>query len=362
MDSDEDEGATFNHPLSNDTSDPYPDSPTVSHKDTRSTASARGASNVHADPTAAPPASSAAAPQPGITPQQNIQMEFNDEYVGEAAMHPATKQIVPHGKGALQSFSGKHCYVGDFAMRVRCGNGKIATEKYVLWCRWKDNRPDFVVSARIDYTNGDKYCGYLQAVTENALVSLLRSNGLINTMSKFSVWVNTTVMKKDRWGELVYSNGSRYYGQWDADEQSGFGCFVHTNGDRYIGMWDHGKYDGRGVLFVSKGAPWVYDGFWRAGTFCPINQTTVPCTTLIPDDVDGKLVLPCRTVICRVLGIQHDGARRSSNPLRAAVRVQELAAGVAVGCTALRLQRVRQEAQCCDGCDVPHTVSTGQDT
>ncbi|CUG44172.1 Hypothetical protein, putative [Bodo saltans] len=194
-----------------------------------------------------------------------IHMDYNDEYqplryqqggCASATQHHGNRAsmsadqvlLVPNGSGTLQSTSGKHCYVGVFAQRERNGEGKLLTDKIVLWCNWNANRPEFTSSARLDTTSGDKYHGYLVARADADIVQKLAK---VNppVMSKFSIWVNATKFTKERWGELVSANGGRYFGQWVNDIRCGFGCVIAPNGDRYVGMFLNDVYHGLGVLF-----------------------------------------------------------------------------------------------------------------
>lgn len=300
------------------------------------------------------PAPHESAPASG-SEKHTIHMDFDDEYVGEAiAVAPpppttshhghrsslAAEQLlfVPHGNGTLQSTSGKHCYVGGFVHRERDGDGKLLTDKTVLWCKWTANRPDFAASARLDTTSGDKYHGYLVARTDMDIVQRLTKSASV-PMSKFSVWVNATKFTKERWGELVGANSVRFFGQWVNDVRNGFGCMLLPSGDRYVGMFQDDMYHGAGVLFSksssttsgSEGSPskggssrslfaalhssfasgcssaagrprWspvvesilspagatasqyavVYDGVWSRGTFESLDaQVTFPCGTRV---------------------------------------------------------------------------------
>jgi hypothetical protein len=217
------------------------------------------------DGSPAPRASEATEGSDVTAAKHVILMDFNDEYVGEAAVVPPAPSaaqhhgsrtsitgeqvlLVPNGSGTLQSTSGRHCYVGGFSQRERHGEGKLLTEKVVLWCSWNANRPEFTSSARLDTTSGDKYHGYLVARSDAEVVQkLAKVNPPI--MSKFSIWVNATKFTKERWGELVSANGGRYFGQWVNDIRCGFGCVIVPNGDRYVGMFLNDVYHGPGVLF-----------------------------------------------------------------------------------------------------------------
>ncbi|RNF12618.1 putative protein kinase [Trypanosoma rangeli] len=175
-----------------------------------------------------------------------VAMECGDVYSGEVKMDRGT--MVPHGHGTLESPSGKHCYVGGFVSRRRDGDGKLTTERYVLWSKWKMNRPDLTSPARIDYLDGSKYGGYF-AFRQNNAAALHSFRGSKTRLSNFSTWVQTNTPVRERWGEFVGVNGDRYFGQWENDLPSGFGCLVTSGGDRYVGLFEEGKFHDTGTLF-----------------------------------------------------------------------------------------------------------------
>jgi hypothetical protein len=233
----------------------------VAHTPHRKAASALSSSTSasrHADPAA-----------PTVAPTiATIEMDYGDAYTGEVAVHPGNGVTVPNGQGTLQSTNGRHCYVGAFVHQQREGNGKLVTDHVAVWGKWHANRPVFTASVRVDYPNGDKYSGYVNGVTAQG--SSAQNAGL----SKFSAWVNNTKLLKSGWGEMVYHDGKRYFGQWTNDEPNGFGCLLTAERDRYVGQWDGGLYDGPGVYFARNGT--VYDGTFAKGAFaCAEGDVTV---------------------------------------------------------------------------------------
>jgi hypothetical protein len=61
-------------------------------------------------------------------------------------------------------------------------------------------------------------------------------------------------------GIMNYANGNRYDGQWVNGQQSGRGTFAFANGDRYEGRFAAGQFHGRGAMYYSDGS--VYEGQW----------------------------------------------------------------------------------------------------
>jgi len=70
--------------------------------------------------------------------------------------------------------------------------------------------------------------------------------------------------KKEGEGELIYSNGDRFKGQWGDDRASGFGIFSYSNGNRFEGQWLDDKRHGRGQFSCAEDGS-VYDGEFAFG-------------------------------------------------------------------------------------------------
>nr|CCC89720.1 conserved hypothetical protein [Trypanosoma congolense IL3000] len=176
-----------------------------------------------------------------------LNVDFGDKYFGEVLLSGSME--VPHGSGRLFSQEGKHFYDGNFVNRNRDGNGMLNTERYTLWCKWKMNRPDLTNPARVEYPDGTKYCGFLSSHQSSSPGSSITS-AQRSRLSKFSIWVHSLVLVRERWGEIVHSSGDRYLGQWKNDMPSGFGCYMTKAGDRYVGLFQKGKFHDTGTLFL----------------------------------------------------------------------------------------------------------------
>lgn len=255
-------------------------------------------------------------------------LEHEDVYEGEVLVERGA--TIPHGRGTLTSAAGQHCYVGDFVHRWRDGYGKLVTARFVLWCKWRMNRPDLTGSARVDYPNGDRYSGFLSLQQSSSPSSGPR-------LSRFSHWVLSTVPVRHRWGELVYHNGDRYFGEWEADTAHGFGCYTTRAGDRYVGRFLGGRFHDTGALFMTSylfegkrhmegvglGLPTphlsrtpslmcVLDGVWAKGRFTGEGHVTLPNEVRITaewksatEPYEGEVVFPSNPFL-RV----DDGAHR----------------------------------------------------
>lgn len=62
-------------------------------------------------------------------------------------------------------------------------------------------------------------------------------------------------------GEMKYSNGGVYYGQWKEDYRHGKGKMKYLNGDVYDGQWEEDYRHGIGEMKYSNGN--VYYGKWE---------------------------------------------------------------------------------------------------
>lgn len=236
--------------------------------------------------------SPARSPPPPSQAKQVRLSAKGDEYVGEAIF--AGDKQRPHGQGSLYSASGCHTYIGDFVNGALDGNGKLMTPRYVLYSRWKSDKPDFTFGARVDYSEGDRYFGFVTAYR-----TAKPSAKAVQTSAFFSYFDNHDLYRT-RWGEMVWRDKTRYFGHWERNERHGFGIYLLQNGDRYIGGWSEGLYHGNGVLFTAKGP--IYDGIWTNGVFTPgvpVKRGFVPQ----PDHLGSLIVASC--------GVKLVGAWRS---------------------------------------------------
>ena len=66
-------------------------------------------------------------------------------------------------------------------------------------------------------------------------------------------------------GIFVYSDGSRYEGDWERDTATGRGVWVYSDGSRYEGEWVRGvMINGHGIKIYSDGSR--YEGEWERDT------------------------------------------------------------------------------------------------
>lgn len=134
----------------------------------------------------------------------------------------------------------------------------------------------------IEYENGDKYDGEVQAEMKHGRGILHYKNG-----GKYDgQWVDdkrhghgeNTWANEDRYvgnwkenqrhgeGTMFYHNKGKYVGEWAKDRRHGHGSNRWPNGLRYEGCWENNLQHGHGVMKYPDGGK--YDGEWMAGKRC----------------------------------------------------------------------------------------------
>jgi hypothetical protein len=66
------------------------------------------------------------------------------------------------------------------------------------------------------------------------------------------------------YGVAVFSDGSKYAGQWNASKPHGFGVFS-AKGLKYVGHWRNGWQDGNGTGYFDNAK--TYAGEWKNRRF-----------------------------------------------------------------------------------------------
>ena len=113
--------------------------------------------------------------------------------------------------------------------------------------------------ATIDYINGDKYSGAMRGGKRHGQGDFIYSG---NQGSYKGEWRHG---KKHGRGSRLFSDGSRYEGDYKYDEPWGEGMMETVSGDTYVGEWESGFPHGRGVLIFSHGDR--YEGDFFQGNF-----------------------------------------------------------------------------------------------
>ena len=62
-------------------------------------------------------------------------------------------------------------------------------------------------------------------------------------------------------GTYKSDDGTKYVGEWKADQSHGQGTETYANGDKYVGEWKDGKYHGYGIKTYSDGR--MEKGIWE---------------------------------------------------------------------------------------------------
>ena len=62
-------------------------------------------------------------------------------------------------------------------------------------------------------------------------------------------------------GTYVYSDGSKYVGQWKDSVKNGEGTYFYTNGSKYVGQWKDDKKNGKGSYTFHDERKYV--GEWK---------------------------------------------------------------------------------------------------
>lgn len=181
-----------------------------------------------------------------MTATASLTLDGGDTYAGAAQTRSGV--TLPHGEGVWRSSDGASCYEGHFVHRWRDGYGRLSTPSFTLWARWRMDRPDLSAATRVDYANGDRYCGFIELKVRRDAQSN-NSKG----RSKFSIWASAIEPVRQRWGELVKLTGDAYVGEWKDDVPEGFGCHVWASGSRYTGRLHRGQFSNVGTLFIAAG-------------------------------------------------------------------------------------------------------------
>lgn len=86
------------------------------------------------------------------------------------------------------------------------------------------------------------------------------------TTTNGTVWDGTFLGDKPTGsGTIIYTDGSRYEGQWDENGPNGHGRQFTKNGVMFAeGNYHNGRRTGNGTIFSSNGAKW-YEGEWDQG-------------------------------------------------------------------------------------------------
>jgi hypothetical protein len=100
----------------------------------------------------------------------------------------------------------------------------------------------------------------IQPFNDNIIVEIRPTTLCENKSIYFGEWDIKNNIRHGR-GIQIWSDGSKYLGQWRDNKASGKGKLIHQNGDIYEGDWEFDKPNGFGEYFRSDGSK--YKGFWK---------------------------------------------------------------------------------------------------
>eukprot|EP00092_Neocalanus_flemingeri_P007125 GFUD01007697.1.p1 GENE.GFUD01007697.1~~GFUD01007697.1.p1 ORF type:complete len:277 (+),score=36.65 GFUD01007697.1:37-867(+) len=119
-----------------------------------------------------------------------------------------------------------------------------------------EKRPDGW--GEMEYTNGSRYTGqWAKGVRDGC--GVIVKKGYLSTRYS-GTWKQD---KQTGYGEMIYSNGASYHGQWVNNLYHGHGVLAWANGDAYNGDFLYGSMHGQGVFTYYDGSR--YSGHWAQG-------------------------------------------------------------------------------------------------
>ena len=87
--------------------------------------------------------------------------------------------------------------------------------------------------------------------------------------------------KKQDFGYMIYTNGSKYEGSWVNDMREGKGTFLMNNGQKYKGEWYRDVIHGIGKLLeIAEDKPQLYIGRFSKGKKRPTLKLNHPSTNI----------------------------------------------------------------------------------
>ena len=160
-----------------------------------------------------------------------------------------------------------------------CTNGKGVYaypdgSKYDGW--FVNNKPEG--SGTFEYYNGDKFVGELKRgqpngrgtmfyKTGNSLEGLWKNGEFLGNPNAKNEEKNACIAGNciDGEGVFVFSDGSKYTGQFLNRLPHGSGKVLYANGELYEGKMKEGSFDGFGTLELTSGVK--VSGYWDKGVF-----------------------------------------------------------------------------------------------
>lgn len=198
--------------------------------------------------------------------------EFHQNYLqGQGKMVYANQQIYegswwanqPQGRGVLVK-ADKSRYEGGFLAGKFEGDGRMTyAEGSVFVGKWKNGlRTGYGTlttakgTTQQGYWENDRYMGStpLQVEQSRVVVAKDTSRALRNCNLEFCAKGP---------GQYIFSNSTRYEGQFINGLPEGQGRVFYPNGDRYEGGWQRSYPHGRGIMYYTNGQ--VLSAWWNKG-------------------------------------------------------------------------------------------------
>lgn len=130
------------------------------------------------------------------------------------------------------------------------------------------------VQGTVFYEDGSKYVGEWKNRKRNGKGTLFAPDGLV----KDGIWQGDELVGnaksakgcvegncKNGEGVYVYSDNTRYEGNFQGSVAHGKGTCFYADGDMYSGEWKNHNFDGYGTMYINDGT--ILKGMWRTGEF-----------------------------------------------------------------------------------------------
>lgn len=180
-----------------------------------------------------------------------------------------------HGKGNFQSKDGS-VYSGMWAENKTSGKGVLIFSSGLkctgnwtsnlsskdLDCLSEDNKTSYKGGMSFGLRSGVGVFKENDCVYEGNWVSD-RIHGMGKLICTDSSYVGEFSFGARLKGLQIYEDGSSYEGEFDLDEQQGYGVMYYANGTKYDGQWADGNAQGLGTFTTKSGT--TYFGMWSSG-------------------------------------------------------------------------------------------------
>ncbi|GMI50211.1 hypothetical protein ScalyP_jg4768 [Parmales sp. scaly parma] len=166
-----------------------------------------------------------------------------------------------HGQGMSRLFAGFDSRTGDKLHNSYLGNWKKSMREGTGVETWP-GRMKYEGEFTADKYHGKgmlikgstKYAGDFEKGEKSGYGFMVFSNNATYE----GEWQNN---RMEGWGEYILPDGARFEGGWEHGLKSGLGMFTQTNGERFDGNWKAGNKHGEGVFRWNNGK--TRTGVWK---------------------------------------------------------------------------------------------------